>query len=330
MAIRLHSVSTTILLVSLCIGPTLREAAAAPALEKLHVGISNFSPSYASIFIAHKRGFYAEEGLAVEIVLIPGLLSTRALIGGSVDFASASNPNAAVQGAMLKMLMVFNDKPTGTLFAQPGIKMVEALRGKKIGGSTVGSLEYGWLKELMPKFGLSLERDMTFLAIGPTAARFTAMRSRSIDATILSPPSSFLAQDEGFSMLARVADYLEDIQASIVATDDKLTRQTDQVLRFLRATVKGQRFYLSRRREAIAAIMEFTRTNDPLLMGRIYDNHMTTVARDGTIPEHLQRIVIDRSKRMVGVAREVRLEEIFDFSYLRRADAEIDRSGWRP
>jgi hypothetical protein len=43
---------------------------------------------------------------------------------------------------------------------------------------SVGSLEYGWIKELLPKFGLQLDRDVTFLPIGPTATRFTALKNR--------------------------------------------------------------------------------------------------------------------------------------------------------
>ncbi len=299
-------------------------------LELLRVGVSNFSASYAPLIVAQKRGFYQEEGLTVEIILLAGLLGTRALVGGSVDFASASNPNAAVQGARLKMLVVFNDKPTSVLVARPGIKTVEELRGKRVGGSTVGSLEYGWLKELLPKFGLSLERDVNFLPIGPTSARFTALRAGSIDATVLSPPSSFLAEDAGFPVLTRLADHIEDIQASIVTTDQKLGQQERQVLRFLKATVKGFRHYLAHRQESITAIMEFTRQKNPELAARVFDNHMQTVARDGTIPERLQLTVIDRTKRLVDVTREVRPEEIFNFTYLRRAAAEVDASGWRP
>ncbi|HME62541.1 MAG TPA: hypothetical protein VKH62_14955 [Candidatus Binatia bacterium] len=54
----------------------------------------------------------------------------------------ASNPTPAIQGAKLKMLMVFDDKPLGVLIGQPSIKSVAELRGKRI-GSTVGSLKYG-------------------------------------------------------------------------------------------------------------------------------------------------------------------------------------------
>ena len=300
------------------------------AQEKVRVAVSNFSASYISMHIANRRGFYAEEGMVVEIILMAGLTSTRALIGNSVEFGSASNPTAAVQGAKLKILMVFNDKPPGILVAQPGIRSVAELRGKRVGGSTVGSLEYGWLKELLPKFGLQLERDVTFVPVGATSTRFTALRAGTIDASPLSPPSSFLAQDAGFPVLLRTADHLEDIQASIVATDERLARQGDLVRRFMRATVKGQRVYLANRQEGITAITEFTRNKDRELMARVYDDHMKTIARDGTISDRLQRIVIERSKRLVNVTRDVRPEEIFDFSYIRRAQAEVTQSGWTP
>lgn len=316
--------SLTLLLVSqLC---TDRLAAE----EKVRVAISNFSASYIPIVLANKRGYYAEEGMGVEIILMAGLTGTRALIGNSVEFGSASNPTAAVQGAKLKILMVFNDKPPGSFMAQPSIKTIADVRGKRVGGSTIGSLDYGWLKEVLPKFGLNLEKDVNFVPVGSTSARYVALRAGSIDAASLSPPSSLLAHSLGYSTFFNFADHLEDIQASIVATDDRLARQGDLVRRFMRATVKGQRVYHANRQEGTAAIMEFTRQKDRDLMARVYDDHMKTVAKDGTINERLQRIVIERSKRFTGVTREVRPEEVFDFSYLRRAQAEVSQSGWTP
>ena len=300
------------------------------AQEKVRVAVSNFSASYVPVVLANKRGFYAEEGMNVEIILIAGLSGTRALIGNSVEFGSASNPTAAVQGAKLKILLVFNDKPPGGFMAQPGFKSVADLRGKRVGGSTVGSLDYGWLKEVLPKFGLQLEKDVNFVPVGSTSSRYVALRAGSIDAASLSPPSSLLAQSAGYPTLFRFADHLEDIQASIVATDERLARQGEMVRRFMRATVKGQRLYQANRQEAIAAIMEFTRQKDRDLMSRVYDDHMKTIARDGTISENLQRIVIERSKRFTGVTREVKPEEIFDFSYLKNAQAEVTQSGWKP
>ena len=73
----------------------------ATAQEKVRVAISNFSASYISMHIAQKRGYYAEEGMIFEVILMAGLTSTRALIGNSVEFGSASNPTATVKGQRL-------------------------------------------------------------------------------------------------------------------------------------------------------------------------------------------------------------------------------------
>ena len=40
------------------------------AQEKVRVAVSNFSASYISMYIASKRGYYAEEGMVVEIILM--------------------------------------------------------------------------------------------------------------------------------------------------------------------------------------------------------------------------------------------------------------------
>jgi ABC-type nitrate/sulfonate/bicarbonate transport system substrate-binding protein len=83
---------------SLVIAAFLRAPFPALAEEAVRVAVSNFSASYISMYIASKRGYYAEEGMAVEIILMAGLTSTRALIGNSVEFGSASKAN--IQGSL--------------------------------------------------------------------------------------------------------------------------------------------------------------------------------------------------------------------------------------
>ncbi len=256
------------------------------AQERVRVAISNFSASYISMHIAQKRGFYAEEGMIVEIILMAGLTSTRALIGNSVELGSASNPTAAVQGAKLKILMVFNDKPPGGFMAQPGIKSIAELRGKRVGGSTVGSLDYGWLKEVLPKFGLQLEKDVNFVPVGSTSSRYTALRAGSIDAASLSPPSSLLAHVRGLSDFVSVRRS-PGRHPSLHRRHRRSARAPRRFSAPLHAR-DGQRaavYYLANRQEGITAVMEFTRQKDRDLMSRVYDDHMKTIARDGTIPE---------------------------------------------
>ena len=78
------------------------------AQDKIKVGVSSFSASYISMFIANKRRYYAEEGTAVDIILIAGLLGTRALIGGQRRVWLRQQPHSRRARGKWKMLMVFN------------------------------------------------------------------------------------------------------------------------------------------------------------------------------------------------------------------------------
>src|SRR5262249_57709860 len=132
------------------------------------------------------------------------------------------------------------------------------------------------------------EGGVIFVHVGPPAPRLTALKPATVDATLLGSPSSFLAQDAGFPVLTRVSDHVEDIQACIVTTDERLARQSEMVRRFLRATVKGQRVYLVRRDEAIAALMEFARLHNREMAGRLYDENIKTIPNHPPFPDRLQ------------------------------------------
>ena len=60
--------------------------------------------NYLSIHVADARGFFKDEGLDNETVVISGPLSIAALLSGDVDFsgASGSGMRAALKGAPLK------------------------------------------------------------------------------------------------------------------------------------------------------------------------------------------------------------------------------------
>jgi hypothetical protein len=72
-----------------------------------------------------------------------------------------------------------------------------------------------------------------------------------------------MAQDAGFAVLLRTSGPHRRHSASIGTTDERLVRRGDPVKRLMRATVKGQRFYLAKPQEAISLIMEFTPQKRP-------------------------------------------------------------------
>src|SRR5437870_2627895 len=79
--------------------------------EKIRTAIPQANLNYLSVYVADGKGFFREEGLDNETVVISGPLSIAALLSGDVDFSGAggSGMRAALQGA---------PDPGGLVFAQ--------------------------------------------------------------------------------------------------------------------------------------------------------------------------------------------------------------------
>jgi ABC-type nitrate/sulfonate/bicarbonate transport system substrate-binding protein len=74
---------------------------ASAQLKKLHFSTTSIAVTELQFRIAQMKGFYREEGLDLETILIRGSVGMQALIGGSVDYASAAGSiiAAGVRGA---------------------------------------------------------------------------------------------------------------------------------------------------------------------------------------------------------------------------------------
>src|SRR5262249_5907730 len=96
----------------------------AAAQEKIKASISSFSASYISMFIANKRGYYAEEGMSVDIILIAGLLGTQALIGGQRRVRLRQQPNGC--------------RTRGKIEDADGLQREASLRAVRATGDQVG------------------------------------------------------------------------------------------------------------------------------------------------------------------------------------------------
>jgi ABC-type nitrate/sulfonate/bicarbonate transport system substrate-binding protein len=59
-------------------------------LKKVRFSTTGISVSELPFKVALLKGFYREEGLDVEMILIRGAVGMQALLGGSVDYTSAS------------------------------------------------------------------------------------------------------------------------------------------------------------------------------------------------------------------------------------------------
>jgi NitT/TauT family transport system substrate-binding protein len=307
----------------------------APAqLKYVPVGIPSISISSGSFIIAKEAGFYKEEGLNVDLVVMRGAPAIQALIGGTVPFASSGGAGLLpiIRGAPLRVIFTTFSRPMFWLYSKPEIKSIEELRGKKIGVSSIGSGPDSLLRILLKKQGLEGGRDVVILATGPGPARFFSLKAGSTDAAVLNEQAALMAQESGYRQLfsfTKGEDFVE-VQGSIVLQDALMESDPVLVQKFTRATLKGLLYLKENRPGSIAIHSRVLKIDEPTAT-RIYDLARPGTTVDGTVSEELQKKSIDQIvERAPDIKDSPATKKVFDFSLTRKLFKELQASGWKP
>ena len=302
-------------------------ATSAPAqLKKIRFSTTSIAVTELQFRIAQLKGFYREEGLELETLLIRGSVGMQALIGGSVDYASAAGSiiAAAVRGAPVRLVLIVNSKPQFDLVGRPEIKSVQQLKGKVVGISSRGGAVDLLTQLVLTHHGVTPNKDATLIVIGTPEELATALRTGHIAACLLSPPRQLILYREGFSKLAYSGDYLTSYPSGgIGATEEKIKTNPNEVLAFVRASLKGLQYYTQNRAEAVDSIAKYLGIKDPSLAGEVYDLHTSRLGGFSYLEDAWIRGAIDFTKKSMGVVKEVSPSQVFDFSFVEKAMGRI-------
>lgn len=295
---------------------------ASAQLKKIRFSTTSIAVTELQFRIAHLKGFYREEGLDLETLLIRGSVGMQALIGGSVDYASAAGSiiAAGVRGAPVRLVLVVNSKPQFDLVGRPEIKSIQQLRGKVIGISSRGGAVDLLTQLILTKHDLTPNKDATLIVIGTPEELATALRAGVIAACLLSPPRQLILYREGFSRLAYSGDYLTSYPSGGVgATEEKIRNNPAEVLAFVKASLKGLQFYAQHRAESVDTISKYLGVKDLPLAGEVYDLHLSRLGGLSYLDDAWMRGAIDFTKKSLGVTKEVPPSQVFDFSFVEKA-----------
>jgi NitT/TauT family transport system substrate-binding protein len=215
-----------------------------------------------SIFIAVAKGYMADNGVTLDMVAAQSTAAAvQQLAAGSANLESGglTDPLLAIdKGAKIALLRVETQVAPYSLWAKPAIKSIAELRGKLISIGGPKDITRIYLERtLIPNGVKPGEYDMIFA--GTTAARFAALSSGAIDASLLIPPFSFKAKSIGLSHLADVADYTRDLPFTGYATNIAwATTHKPLLLGFLTAMAKGVDWFYqdTNRAEAIDILVK--------------------------------------------------------------------------
>ena len=167
----------------------------------VNVAVPTLSMVVIAFTAAKEKGYYQEEGLDVNLVVMRDTLGISALIGGNADFASMSGAGltAILGGVPLRFVFSSFFRPMFWLYAKPEFQDIKALKGKRIGVTGLGSGPDNLLRETLKRNGIEGGRDATILALGLPSTVATALRTGTVDAGTISPPFNFVVKDAGLS-----------------------------------------------------------------------------------------------------------------------------------
>jgi NitT/TauT family transport system substrate-binding protein len=291
-------------------------------LTRVRIGLAARSTTTMPFFVARERGFFREEGLEVELIVMQAIQTIQATLGRSTQFASATGSavSSAVRGAEIRVVLAVTDRPSFDLIVQPDITSVEQLRGKKIGTGGVGSLAEILARQILIAHGVRPE-EVTILATGPSHVTYLALKAKVIDAAPLQMPLTFTAQDEGFRKLVDAGSVYRSVQGGLATTKTILSEQPQLVTKVARATLRAIRLIKSDRKYAIDFLKGpwLDIGKDPeKIAARVYDSAAPALLETGSVDEDIQRQMIADASVRVKPPQPVLPDQVFDFSIVQK------------
>lgn len=216
----------------------------ARAQERMRVGMTSLAPTTLPVWVAKRQGFFKAENLFVEpIVFTSGTINSQAALAGQIDIALGSGTEVftiRLAGEDARFFFGISNFMPFKLYVDPAIKAPNDLKGKRLAVSRFGAQSDFLTRYAISKLGLDPAKDVTILQIGSTPARYAALKSGSVDGTIVWFPVSLIATREGYHMLADLNDIITDWPyLGYYAMARVLSTQRQKVTRYLRAHVKA-------------------------------------------------------------------------------------------
>jgi len=262
---------------------------AVPALaETLRVGTAVPNTfTFLPVRVGIAKGFYSHHGLDIEVTDFQGGAKVHQgivadvidiVIGGSTDFQflAKGSPELGVAAKSSR-------PPIGIVVRWdfPGTT-TDALRGAKMGITTVGSLTEWLMHRLMYQKGWSLDAVTLVPTGGEMQSQVALMTTHQIDGIVGSPAIGLeLALTKRGRVLLPSFDVGEDFLAEVIFASKKIIAQDpDSVRRFLAAWFETMAWMRVNKKETVELVRVYTKFS-PEVESQEYDQQMPYFSDDG-------------------------------------------------
>ena len=277
---RLRAICTLLRVVGLitCHLALSTSASAQPA--RVSVAYTGVGPTHLPVLIANDTGIFALNGLDVQVIRAQAAVATMSLISGEVGFIQAAAPAVVLSNLSGSGTVYVASGYVGLdywLVSSPKVKTGDQIRGGIIGVSGLTGASFTATQLALKKLGLNPAKDVSILAVGGTPERLAALRSGRIQATLLNPPTIFMAERQGFLVLADVSS-LPFQNNGVVATRKFIREQPSLVRRYVKAQIEAVHLMKTDRRTGLNVFAKHLgggRDADPQITEKSYDVSIT-------------------------------------------------------
>ena len=282
---------------------------------KVRISYSSRSNSNTPFQIALSKGFFAEEGMDVELIQVNPRLGATAVLNGDLDFTTTfgTTLRGIIGGFPIKFVAVSVKKSDHFLVVRPEIKDFRDLNSKKLGVATLFGSDQRAAEEMIRGKGFS-PNMIKPVALGEAPVRAQALRSGVVEAVSVSPPFDLALRAEGFRVLAGPQDVDIALPTSGLAVANRALQQNPQLVkRAVRALMKSHRYVFENKKEVVPLMIRYL-TQTAEMAERSYDLLLISLSRNGEITDQEWDMLTEKKKPA---------DEVRDFSLLREVQKEL-------
>src|SRR6478672_8529549 len=212
-------------------------------MAPINVALVSRTVYYAPLWTAERNGYFKDAGLDVHLEVFDNAEKINAAMqAGAMQIAIASIEALVVdafKGGTFRIVASVAQRPPHFIIAQPEIKTLADLRGKRFGVLSMHEGTTYFVQDLEKSLGWQ-RGDIVIDAVGGAPTRWKLLREKKIDAGLQPFPLSYESEDLGFSNLGPIATVVPNYEFTAVFLDPTWGEANRAaVTKFLRALRRG-------------------------------------------------------------------------------------------
>ena len=302
------------------------DARGATRLEPLTIGYSNFTGTYAPLWIAVEEQLGSKHGLDLKAIYAGRIRPQQLLATGEVPIVLATATGTITSHILgvkdQVVIATVTNKVTTSLFSKPEIKRIEELKGKVIATGRPGAFLDAMARYVLrSKYNLVPDKDVRFLPSGEPALSFQALERGVVDGAVMSAPYMFIARKAGMRELANFDKLgVEYPYTSIVLLRQTAVKNPELVERFVKSIVEGIHVFKTNKPRALAVLKRYMKGADDEILEQTYEASRGILEEAPYPNVQVVRVALDMLSLQYPQAKQTDASLIVDPVFMKRID----------